>query len=128
MCRIECIIFFLNYFILCFTHNSTFLPKCHARFGSKRMAESDAMCDSICFSPNKYRSFKCAIALSMKCSVFRFNRRQNRRRDLGTRLMLRALSSNSKTRETPRSSLLLARTYFNTTCITSLLLLLTRMR
>ena len=42
--------------------------------------------------------------------VFRLNRRQDRRRDLGTRVMFRAESSNSKTRETPRSSLFLAKT------------------
>ena len=40
----------LNYFKLCFTHNSTFPCKCHARFGRSKMAESDVMCSSCYFA------------------------------------------------------------------------------
>ena len=61
----------LNCFKLCFIHNSTFLPKCHTRFGWKKMEESDAMYSS------------CA-SLSAMFEIARENTRS--KKGLGTKL------------------------------------------
>ena len=60
--------FCLNYFILCFTHNSTFLPKYHARVGRTKW-RNQMRCESRSVFLSSNTRLTCAFPFCMKCSV-----------------------------------------------------------